>query len=341
MTTLVRHRLGELTMLVLDDSGALVDVRVHQPWRPTRVGEVVDGRITHVAKEMRAAFVDIGGDVAGFLPVKKNEQPLEGEAVRVEIVRDALEDKGPKLKRVKEGDAPAVSPVLRYLNGLPKPWVFDDPVVAAEVDAEVCGGLFASYGVEEAYDGLCNPRVGLSGGGSLIIESTAALTAIDVNSGAASALQANMAAAVEVARQIKLRNLSGLIVIDMITLKKPEPRGQVLAVLNDALQDDRAEVLGYTRGGTVEVLRSRQGVPLVDLVGSVQARALDALMAVLAEQHSTPAWIPQLKVDDNIWAALQGPLVEQRQQAEQKLGRKIVLLRMDFADLKGYSLHHD
>lgn len=339
MATFVRNRLGEVTAVVVGADGAVEAVRVHQPWRPSHVGDVIDGRVVNVAKDARAAFLDIGVARAGFLPLKKTEKPCEGETIRVRVVRDAMADKGAKLKRADSDDLSLNDPVYHQICDLPEPKLFDDPVLAKTYGGAPDEEAVAE--VEETLARLADVRVALREGGSLIVEETAALTAIDVNAGSLSPLAANLAGVLEAARQIRLRDLSGLIAIDVIGLDKPGPRGQVLQTLTEALKDDRAEVLGYTRGGVIEVRRSRHGPSLSERLNTPENRALTALMAVLKQARATPAWTPSLALEAPLVAALDGPLAGQRRAAEHKLGRAIAIKRVDFAGPSGYALSHD
>ena len=127
--------------------------------------------------------------------------------------------------------------------------------------------LFARFQVESFMDGMFNPTVQLKSGGYLVIGITEALVAIDVNSGRATkegsiektALTTNLEAADEVARQVRLRDLAGLIVIDFIDM---EERGNNTAVekrMKEKLQTDRARIqVGRISGfGLMEMSRQR------------------------------------------------------------------------------------
>ena len=110
--------------------------------------------------------------------------------------------------------------------------------------------LFVAHGIEDQLYDLHTPRVELPSGGYLVIDSTEALVAIDVNSGRSTrernieetALKTNLEAADEVARQLRLRDLAGLIVIDFIDMDDRRNNSQVERRLKDALSTDRARV---------------------------------------------------------------------------------------------------
>ncbi len=121
--------------------------------------------------------------------------------------------------------------------------------------------LFDLYDVSTELETLTFPTVHLPCGGSLIIEHTHALTTIDVNQGSAtSAIEANEEAALEAARQVRLRNLSGAILIDFIGMEERWRTQKLLDTLTDTFNDDpgSAQVHGFTRLGIAEVTRKRR-----------------------------------------------------------------------------------
>ncbi|MFN4159648.1 MAG: ribonuclease E/G [Gemmobacter sp.] len=127
--------------------------------------------------------------------------------------------------------------------------------------------LFARHGVESYLAGMFNPTVQLKSGGYIVIGITEALVAIDVNSGRATkegsiedtALKTNLEAAEEVARQLRLRDLAGLIVIDFIDMEERRNNAAVEKRLKDKLKTDRARIqVGRISGfGLMEMSRQR------------------------------------------------------------------------------------
>ncbi|MCP1558734.1 ribonuclease E [Methylorubrum extorquens] len=110
--------------------------------------------------------------------------------------------------------------------------------------------IFARYGVEQQLDAMFSTHVALRSGGYLVINPTEALVSIDVNSGRATrehdiedtALKTNLEAAEEVARQVRLRDLAGLVVIDFIDMEEKRNNRAVEKRLNEALKNDRARI---------------------------------------------------------------------------------------------------
>ena len=171
-------------------------------------------------------------------------------ALRAEWEAAAAATDGPGLRRPAPGSR---TQALRDWRDMPTPLRED---TAALADA----------GIWEEVDLLLRPEVALSAG-SMAVEPTRALVCVDVNTGAetgpAAALQANIAAARELPRQLRLRGLGGQVVIDFAPLAKAE-RGRIEAVLSAALRRDGIEtqVLGWTPLGHLELRRKRARRPL-------------------------------------------------------------------------------
>ncbi|MDR3182018.1 MAG: Rne/Rng family ribonuclease [Planctomycetaceae bacterium] len=127
--------------------------------------------------------------------------------------------------------------------------------------------LFHKYGIDKEISRINHRRVPLKGGGSLVIDQTEALVAIDVNSGSfrteedaeETAFQMNLIAAQEIARQLRLRDLGGVIVNDFIDMKREAHRRGVERTLSDAIQRDRAKtkILRTSPFGLIEMTRQR------------------------------------------------------------------------------------
>ncbi len=127
--------------------------------------------------------------------------------------------------------------------------------------------LFDLNGVEDEIEKALARRVDLKSGGYLIVDQTEAMTTIDVNTGGFvggrsfddTIFKTNLEASQVIARQLRLRNLGGIIILDFIDMENPEHRTAVLAELNRALEKDRTRltVNGFTQLGLVEMTRKR------------------------------------------------------------------------------------
>ena len=148
----------------------------------------------------------------------------------------------------------------------------DDPALAARLGdrfpVQVAEAGFLSGGKwPHERDKALGRLVWLKSGGNLIFDQCEAMTVIDVNTAKytgkrsleATALQTNLEAAAEIARQLRLRNMAGIILIDMIDMPTEEQRQQVLAALEDACREDRMKTVvhGFTSLGLIEMTRRR------------------------------------------------------------------------------------
>lgn len=127
--------------------------------------------------------------------------------------------------------------------------------------------LLQNYDLSEQIDALLKRKVVLKNGAYLIIDRTEALTVIDVNTGKfvgnknleETVFETNRIAAIEIARQLRLRNIGGIVVIDFIDMEEPEHREKVLEVLGKELEKDRVKtsLVGLTALGLVELTRKK------------------------------------------------------------------------------------
>lgn len=135
------------------------------------------------------------------------------------------------------------------------------------------GTLFERFGVESELERALSNRVWLPSGGYLVVSPTEALVAIDVNTGRyvgdvdlkETALKTNLEATREIARQLRLRDLGGIVVADFIDMDDPDHQAQVMAALEAELANDRARIRigGLSDFGLVQITRKRSRSDLV------------------------------------------------------------------------------
>lgn len=136
--------------------------------------------------------------------------------------------------------------------------------------------LLMDYGLQQEIESCCRRRVWLKNGGYLVLDKTEALNVIDVNTGKFTGgkdveetiVQMNLEAAVEISRQIRLRNLSGIILIDFIDMGEEGHRQAVLEAFTAACRQDRikTKIEGWTGTGLLEMTRQRVKAPLHELL---------------------------------------------------------------------------
>lgn len=182
------------------------------------------------------------------------------------VLRDLY---SPEVVRVVVDAADAVARVKAFLGS-------DQANLLVEHHNE-SADLLEHYRVNAAIRDALKPRVDLPSGGYVIIEPTEALTVIDVNSGSftrsanarETVLWTNCEAAVEIARQLKLRNIGGVVIIDFIDMESRRDQLQVLESFTAAVRDDaaRPQIAQLTELGLVELTRKRQGQNIYELFG--------------------------------------------------------------------------
>lgn len=208
--------------------------------------------------------------------------------------------------------------------------------------------IFALHDVEDEIARAREARLDLPSGGGIVIEGTEALTAIDVNSGrftgasrlAETALQTNREAAAEVARQIRLRNIAGLIVVDFIHMDDDDHWDEVLDALEDNLDSDRthSRLIGLSEAGLAEITRRRRRASLVQTltesctrcagtgrVASPETVAHEVMRALQREaRHGAPGTLAVMAAADVI-DALEDEAKPAFDELVSTLGRAIVL----------------
>ena len=175
----------------------------------------------------------------------------------------------PDLVRVVVDEADAVERVTSFLGQ-------DGANVSVEAHSE-SDELLEHFKVNAAIRDALKPRVDLPSGGYVIIEPTEALTVIDVNSGSftrsanarETVLWTNCEAAAEIGRQLKLRNIGGVIIVDFIDMDSRRDQLQLLEHFTTAIRDDsaRPQIAQLTELGLVELTRKRQGQNIYELFG--------------------------------------------------------------------------
>jgi Ribonuclease G/E len=203
-------------------------------------------------------------------------------------------------------------------------------------------------GVEEAIEALLQPEAALPSGGRLLIEPTRAMIGIDVDSaghrrggaGQVLALAVDLEAAAEIPRQLRLRALSGLVVIDFLELRSRADRKQVVETLRAGAKDDRepCRVVAMSASGLVEMTR-RRGAPALHeiltapcgLAGSGRVKtpatvAFEALRAARRVVAHNPGAVLTVRMAPRALAALDGPAAAARADLEARLGQPLRLV---------------
>lgn len=315
----------------------LVDYALWRPGSPDGIGDVYRARVTGIVPTMAGAFVALPGESAaeGFLPDSEGAKGLtEGTILAVRITRAAQGGKGPRLSarvECRAEDGPVglmrrgLDPLRELAARYPKAAVIaDDPALAASLRADLGDRLSRvdqafDDAIETAVAALGSPDVALASGVRLSVYPTPALVAIDVDGGGAltgagaatrSHLALNAAVLPELARQIRLRNLSGAILIDFAGLRARQ-RTALGAAFAASLADDpmRPRFLGFTALGLAEVARPRAKAPLHEALSGPLAAGLAALRVIARGLRTEPGRRPLLRAAPAVVSALEADTV--------------------------------
>lgn len=285
------------------DKGARLTARPSLPgrltiYRPLGAGVAISSRIPDAAERERLS--DIVAEFDGGTIVRTAAAGADGTAIARE--RAALLERWSDIRaRADRAKAPCLidgdgGPVERALRDHAAPSVrrilVDDAETLAAAKSYAAAqapdladrlarhdgpeALFDAYEVDREIEAALEPRVNLPGGGAITIEPTTALTAIDVDSAgdvggrdrAETAFRTNLAAADEIARQIRLRGIGGNIVVDFIRMDGRRQPRRVIEALTAAFASDPAAVRigGFSDLGLVEISRQRTRLPLAALM---------------------------------------------------------------------------
>ncbi len=183
------------------------------------------------------------------------------------VLRFLREQFDPAIKEILVDDQEAYDKVKEFIAML--------PAKQRTVKVKLHRGarpIFNQYSVEDQIESIYQPRVNLPSGGSIVIEPTEALVSIDVNSGSTSKgrnfeqtiFQANSEAATELARQLRLRDLGGLIVVDFIDMRSKKNIREVEKQVKAAMKRDKAKVdiSRISKFGLMQISRQKLGAPI-------------------------------------------------------------------------------
>jgi len=280
---------------------ALRIARASEAGRRARWGEVYSARVTQVDRRRRGAFLDLGlKEQQGFLPLEQDGKARrgkherthlkEGAGVVVAITREAARGKSPVVELIEaafDGGAPHRLAVHESDEDLAR---------AKPADSST------RFKLDAAIEDALARTAPIPGGGLLTIDPTAALVAIDVDAGGRAgandaerfALDLNIAAAQEIARQVRVRGLGGIIAIDFVSMRAKPHRAKLELALKAAFAGDPWAVqFGMlSRFGVFELSRAQMYAPLHEVQRdsegrlSVETLALMALRAIEREARA-------------------------------------------------------
>lgn len=362
---------GEWRAALVED-GAPVELRVERG-DGVECGSIHLGRVTRLLPALGAALVDIGGDRPAYLPQSqiypRGRHLHEGERVLVQIRREAQGGKAAQLTtsaalpshlaanaahleppaRLSPDPsfAAALAGVFREIDRIGT----NEPAAIPQLRAAFPGSAVEHVpenewplDVDAEFETALSKTLALPGSGSVHFEATHAAMMVDVDSGSPeggsperTALAINLAAAEVIARQIRLRNLGGAVVIDFIGVDDRSSRERVRGALARGLEADpmQPQILGWSRLGHLELVRRRRTRPLADalleptpggpFLKTAVTVALEALRMLRREARAQPGRRWRLSVAPEVAAALASGAARALCDLEQRFGRPIAI----------------
>ena len=351
----------------VDQGWTLLDYALWRPGAPDGVGDLHRGRVDAVMPALGGVFVVLETG-SGFLPLRDGTTGLsQGDPVLVRVSRSAQGGKGPRLVLVPHPADQKLSgpvgllshganPLVRLADTYPDATITtDDPSLASTLAPALRHRIRLSEEaipaeIEALIDELSNPEVTLPGGMRASIHPTPALVAIDMDTGSASAgrqtkqtaqFAANRLAIAPLLHQLRLRNLSGAILVDLAGLasrKRAALRPDIEAAL--ALDPLQPRLLGFTALGLAEILRPRIHPPLHELLSGPHAAALAALREAVRYVATPPHRLPRLIAGLGVATALERDGVA-REALARRAGQPISIRTDPSLPSLAWKLEHD
>jgi len=286
----------------------------------TESGYIIRTNAQHVSiKRLQEEAGKLMEDSARVLSAKRKMKPPVCLYKELDPILRYLRDFGHKnWKRIIVDERATLNRLVKYFsNNIPElediTEFANDPV-----------SLFENYELNQQIEELFLPQVHLPSGGVLTIEETAALVAIDVDSRGYNrshdceslALEVNADAAVEVARQLILRNLAGQIVIDFLPMKRKRNRQKIQDQLAAALVvDGKCYIYGFSRLGLLEMTRQRVGESLANRLlekkgytASLRTTVIDMIRNILRELERNPGKTIKVACNHALYSCIKGEM---------------------------------
>lgn len=318
---------------------ALRILRASDEGQRARWGEVYAARVTRIDRRLRGAFVDLGvKEGHGFLPLEPDGRArqgrervklTEGAGVIVAVTREAARAKGAVLQLLPE----------------PHPGGASARIERHESDEALEGAPAADGGTRAKIDAAIEDALAIHapipGGGALTIEPTAALVAIDVDAGARVGkgdsemfgFELNKAAALEVARQLRLRALGGIVAIDFVSMRQTAHKRAIEAATRAAFAGDpwSVQIGQLSRFGVLEMTRAQLQTPLHEIFRdadgrmSVETMALTALRTIEREARAQGGRKIAASVAPDVFAWLEDTAVPWRAALTGRIGMRFTV----------------
>lgn len=301
MRNVVLNRIGE-DVYALFDGDNIAEIKISRPWQNqnAKTGQEYCARIKTIDLRLNAAFVDLGDEQALLqFSLPRPKYIVEGLAIIVKITRPKFADKLALCSFIGEASPKAKCPDL--LKDVADWGDWPAPQIANQEETKKIQDLLFE---------LASNIINLKNGGNIKIDKTRALTAIDIDAAGRIAggtnqgnfnHKLNQIAAFEIARQIKLRNIGGLIIIDFVGApSKLESQNLIEILQKDLKQNRKCEILPISKFGLCEITRARNGIEIGDILGDISTKAINAINALAQKLQNSKGAIINFKISHEI-----------------------------------------
>ena len=295
-------------------------------------GERWTGQVITVDNSVAGAFLSLGTGPDSLLPFKAQAnlpRLTDGMLIDVTITKEAIAEKGPLIRYAGDASREKVGPVTRL--SLQDRLALRFPDIAFD-EASV-----------SVIDDACERTLALKGGGTITLDQTQALLAIDVDKGvAANVTEVCLSAATAIMAQLRLRGLGGLIVIDFPNLRKPKSRTSVLKLMENLGDDDPASIrlAPFSRFGVVEMTRGQDGpsldAKLLNRFGdcTLETQAIRALRRLTREGEASRGAQLTLQITAEIYNWLSDAPFDWQSALTDRLGVRYTLVKGQDVDVE-------
>ncbi|MBN8649638.1 MAG: ribonuclease E/G [Caulobacterales bacterium] len=336
MKSVFLERLGE-TIFALYENDKIIELKINRFHQNVKVGQEYIARIKTIDLRISSAFVDLGMEQA-ILPFNapRPKYIVEGALLIVKITSPKFLGKLAVSKYIGDASTKYQNPELLKDAAEWGNW----PIPQAATQDEMNEILIA---IENAQ----NPIIGLKNGGTLAIETTRAMTTIDIDAGIRKSggsnqnnfnHKLNIEAANEIIKQIRLRNISGLIIIDFVG----KPSKFEAKELNEILQNElpksgKIEILPISKFGLCEIARARNGTSINDIINAnpQETLVINALNSLCSRLRSAKGDVVKLVLSINSYQFLQIWNFDWKNYINEKIGG---LYTINPANIEGFEI---
>ncbi len=273
---------GKFLVYLPQDSKVFLSSKIEDPEKRDKLFKVLSKRLNGEGVIVRTCARDISEEeileelerlrnLWRYIQKKAKEKKIgliyEGVPAHLQLIRDHWRE----IREVVVDDREVWSEILAFIEeGYPE-------LLPKIRYVKNIGVFFKKHGIDKALTKLFSKRVWLKGGGFLVIEETEAMTVIDVNSGMGcgetleeNALKTNLEATEEIVKQIKLRGIGGIVVIDFIDMKDKKNKEKVVNKLKELFADEgsNVHVYGLTHLGLLEMTRRKETPSVTKLLST-------------------------------------------------------------------------